>query len=199
VILHQMTNTIGPNPQQVTVRYVIDSTVSRFTVQAFAGGLFSALGHDPVIAISDFSGEAQVSTDLEHSSLVVTVEASALRVVSDMSDKDRIEVERVMHERVLQSEQYPEIVYKCSRVSASKTGEAQYWAALNGDLTLHGVTRGLTIPARVTVSEENLKASGNFSLRQSDYEIELVSVAGGTLKVKDELKFSFEIVAKRQG
>ena len=197
--MHQMTNTIGPNPREVTVRYVIDSTVSRFTVQAFAGGLFSALGHNPVIAISDFSGEAQVSTDLEHSSLTATVEASSLRVASDMRDKDRLEVERMMHERVLESASYPEIVYNCARISASKTSEAQYWVALNGDLTLHGVTRGLTIQARVTVSEENLNASGNFSLRQSDYEIELVSVAGGTLKVKDELKLSFEIVAKRQG
>jgi polyisoprenoid-binding protein YceI len=192
-----MTDTIG-NPQNVAVRYVIDSRVSRFTVQAFAGGLFSALGHNPVIAITEFSGEVQIPEDIEQASLVVTIEAGSLKVVSDMNDKDRLEVERVMHERVLESAGYPEIVYNCSRVSASKTGEGQYWVALNGDLTLHGVTRGLTIPARVTVSGDSLKASGSFSTLQSNYEIELVSVAGGTLKVKDELKCSFEFVAKRQ-
>jgi polyisoprenoid-binding protein YceI len=195
--LRQMTDTIG-NPQNVAVRYVIDSRVSRFTVQAFAGGLFSALGHNPVIAIPDFSGEAQIPEDLEQSSLLLTIEAASLRVVSDMSDKDRLEVERVMHERVLESDRYPEIGYNCSRISASKTGDEQYWVALNGDLTLHGVAHGLTIPARVTVSGDNLKASGSFSILQSNYEIELVSVAGGTLKVKDELKCSFEVVAKRQ-
>jgi polyisoprenoid-binding protein YceI len=198
IILRQMTDTIG-NPQNVTVRYVIDSRVSRFTVQAFAGGLFSALGHNPVIAITEFSGEAQIPEDLEQASLVVTIEAASLKVVSDMSDKDRLEIERVMHERVLETAGYPEIVYNCFRVSASKTGEGQYWIALNGDLRLHGVTRGLTIPARVTVSGDNLKASGSFSMPQSNYAIELVSVAGGTLKVKDELKCSFEVVAKKQG
>ena len=41
-----------------------------------------------------------------------------------------------MHEKVLESAEYPEILYTCSNVSASKTGEGQYWAALNGDLTL---------------------------------------------------------------
>jgi hypothetical protein len=43
-----------------------------------------------------------------------------------------------------------------------------------------------------------LRASGDFSLSQSDYAIKPVSVAGGALKVKDELKFDFEIVARRQ-
>jgi polyisoprenoid-binding protein YceI len=90
-------------------------------------------------------------------------------------------------------------VYDCTRVSASKTGERQYWVALNGELTLRGITRGLSISARVSLNGETLKASGSFSLLQSDYEIALVSVAGGALKVKDELKFSFEIVARKQG
>jgi hypothetical protein len=43
-----------------------------------------------------------------------------------------------------------------------------------------------------------LRASGDFILRQADYQIKLVSVAGGALKLKDELKFSFEIVARKQ-
>jgi hypothetical protein len=44
-----------------------------------------------------------------------------------------------------------------------------------------------------------LRASGDFTLSQSAYSIKPVSVAGGALKIKDELKFSFEIVARKQG
>jgi hypothetical protein len=43
-----------------------------------------------------------------------------------------------------------------------------------------------------------LRASGEFTLSQSVYNIKPVSVAGGALKIKDELKFSFEIVARKQ-
>jgi hypothetical protein len=43
-----------------------------------------------------------------------------------------------------------------------------------------------------------LRASGEFLLSQSSYGIKPVSVAGGALKLKDELKFSFEIVARKQ-
>ena len=40
---------------------------------------------------------------------------------------------------------------------------------------------------------------GPFTLRQSDFRIKPVSVAGGTLKLKDELKFAFDVVARKQG
>jgi polyisoprenoid-binding protein YceI len=192
--LHLMTNM----PGAVTVQYVIDSALSRFTVQAFAGGLFSAFGHNPLIAIPEFTGEIQLAEDITQSSFIMTAKAVSLKVASDISDKDRAELERIMREQVLQTNQYPEIVYSCSKLSASSTGEGQYWAGLNGELTLHGVTRNLTIPARLMVNGEILRASGSFSILQTDYDIELVSVAGGVLKVKDEVKFSFEIVAKRQ-
>jgi polyisoprenoid-binding protein YceI len=194
-----MTKPIEPSMKDVAVRYVISSAASRFTVQAFAAGLLSALGHDPVIAIPDFSGEVELADDLAASSVHITIDAASLKVASEIKEKDRREIERVMHEQVLESSQYPEITYECSGVSASQTGEGQYWAALKGELTLHGVTHSQTVSARVTVREETLKAAGSFSILQSDYEIEPVSVVGGTLKLKDELKFVFEIVAKKQG
>jgi hypothetical protein len=72
-------------------------------------------------------------------------------------------------------------------------------ATLNGKRTLHGVTRNQPIAVRVAILGTMLRASGDFSLDQTDYNIKLVSVAGGALKLKDELKFSFEIAARREG
>jgi hypothetical protein len=43
-----------------------------------------------------------------------------------------------------------------------------------------------------------LRATGEVSIRQSDYGIEPVSAAGGTIKLKDELKLSFDISARKQ-
>jgi hypothetical protein len=44
-----------------------------------------------------------------------------------------------------------------------------------------------------------LHATGEFSVRQSDYDIRPVSAAAGTVKLKDELKLSFDIFARKQG
>lgn len=65
-------------------------------------------------------------------------------------------------------------------------------------MELLGPTRPQPVTARVTLLGSMLRSSGEFTLRQTDFGIRLVSIAGGALKLKDELKFSFEIVARRQ-
>ncbi len=167
-------------------------------VKATATGLFSALGHNPTISIADFKGEALVDPEaLEKSSLRLVIQASSLAVTGDVSEKDRAEIERRMHDEVLESDGYSEIVYECSKISASKTGDGEYWAALNGELSLHGVTRSQAVSVRVKFNGDTLHAVGDFSVRQSDYEIKPVSAVGGTIRLKDELKLSFDIVARK--
>ena len=182
-------------PQSLS-SYRIDAKPSRFTVQVTAAGLLSAFGHNPIIAVRNFSGEARFQPDtLDSASLRVVVQAASLEVSGDVSDKDRREIERTMQERVLESATYPEIVFQSSTVKVSLAGPGQYRVEAVGQLSLHGVTREHTVSARVTVGPDRLRASGEFSLHQTDYGIELVSVAGGALKVKDELKCSFDILA----
>ncbi len=187
----------GPSQAtETSVHYVTDARASQFTVQVFAGGLLSAFGHSPTIAIREFAGEAEVyPDDLERSSLKLTIQAASLTVRDDISDKDRREMERAMREEVLETPSYPEIVYECSKVESSKAGEGQYSVKLLGDLTMHGVTQPESVHARVVLNGDSLRAFGNFTVRQTDYGLKLASAAGGALKVKDELKFSFNIVA----
>jgi polyisoprenoid-binding protein YceI len=182
-----------------TDRYVIDGRSSRFTVRAFATGLLSAMGHNPTIGIRDFSGGMEFNPDkLEASSLKIFIKSSSLSVQDDISAKDLREMERLMNQEVLETAKFPEILYEASSISITKMAEALYSATLKGNLTLHGVSRSQPINARVASLGNMLRTSGNFSLSQTDYDIEPVSVAGGALKLKDELKFSFEIVARRQ-
>lgn len=179
--------------------YVADTRASQFTAQVFSGGLLSAFGHSPTIEISDFAAEAEVNLeDIEKASLKVTIQSAALTVKDDIADKDRREIERAMHEDILESSSYPEIVYESSNVSATKSAEEQYSVTLNGELTMHGITHPESVPARIVVDGDSLRAFGTFTVRQTDYELKLASVAGGALKVKDEVKFSFNILARKK-
>lgn len=180
-------------------RYRIEAKRSRFVVRAVSAGMLSAFGHNPTIAIRQFTGEAQfVPGTLESASLRVTVDAKSLAVTDEMSDKDRQEIERVMHEEVLETAKHPEIIYESTGVTCSKIFEGQYKANINGKLSLHGVTRDFPVEARVIVSEDTLRATGEFTLRQTDFGIKPPSVAAGAIKLKDELKLSFDIVANRE-
>jgi len=102
-----------------------------------------------------------------------------------------------MFEEVLETDRFPEIVYECSRMSASGSGD-RYWVALNGELTLHGVTQALPISARAVINGNSLRASGEFSIKQSEYQIAPVSAAAGAIRLKDEVKCTFDIVARKQ-
>ncbi len=190
-----------PTPNKAAVRYTVDAGRSTFTVQAFSTGLLSAFGHSPKIAVRDIQGEAQfvaTGTTLEDAHLHLTIKADSLQVTDDISDKDRREIQRQMYDEVLEVDRFPEIQYDCSQVKVSGSGD-RYWAALNGALTLHGETHPLQISARVVISGDKLRASGEFGVKQSEYGIAPVSVAGGAIKLKDEIKCTFDIVAQKQG
>ena len=181
------------------LHYVVDARASRFTVQAFATGILSAMGHNPRIGIRNFSGEVDFDAESAQArGFRISMKADSAGVLDDISAKDRREIERMMNEQVLESAQYPEIVYEAPTVSIKHIEGKLYSATLVGTLSFHGVTHNQSIPTRVAVFDEMLRASGEFTLNQSDYGIKPVSVAGGTLKVKDELKFSFEMVARKQ-
>ncbi len=184
---------------QTTVRYLIDGKKSTFTVRAFATGMLSAFAHNPTIAIPEFEGEIQLNPDaIQQSSLRLVIHSSSLTVTDDIREKDRMEIDKTMHEEVLESSSFPEIVYESSRLSVSKTGGGQYWGTMTGELTLHGVQRSQPVSVRISLNGDVLRATGDFSVRQSDYEIRPVSAVGGTVKLKDELKFSFDISARKQ-
>lgn len=189
----------GEVAESVSDRFMIDGRSSRFTVRAFATGILSAMGHNPTVGIRDFSGEMNFDPEqLKAGAFRLAIKSASLGVQDDISDKDRREIERVMHQEVLETAKFPEILFEASDISVAKMGDTLFSASLNGKLTLHGVTRGEPINARVALMGSMLRASGEFSLSQSNYDIKPVSVAGGALKVKDELRFQFEIVARRQ-
>src|ERR1700733_9593400 len=166
------------------VHYLVDARASRFTVQAFATGLLSAMGHNPAIAIRNFSGDVNFSPEaLQGSEFRLSIQANSLSVQDDISDKDRREIERMMNEQVLESAKYPDIVYEAPIITVARLEGALYSATLSGTLSFHGVTRNQSVSARIAVFDEMIRASGDFSLNQSDYGIKPISVAGGTLKV----------------
>jgi polyisoprenoid-binding protein YceI len=180
-------------------RYVINPMISRFTVKVTATGMLSAFGHSPNIQIRDLKGEIVFNPQaVDQSSLHLVVRADSLTVADNISDKDRREMESQMRDQVLETSRYSEIVYDSHSVTAKSASDAPSDVVLMGQLTLHGVTRPQKVPARITVTGDLLRAFGEFSLRQSDYNIKPVSAVGGGLKVKDEVTFSFDIAARKQ-
>jgi len=91
---------------------------------------------------------------------------------------------------------YPKITFVSTRVSDVKPVADGLQLNLTGDLTLHGIKRQVTVPVLVTLTDELLRARGEYTLKQTDYQIKPISVVG--VRVKDELKIVFDLTAVRQ-
>jgi len=181
------------------VRYMIDTRTSQFTVQAFASGLIATIAHSPKIAIRDWTGVVQMASDkLESAFLEARVKSSSLEALDELPDRDRRELHRVMYNEVLEAQQFPEIAYDSTEISAEKMKEDLYSLNVSGRLTLHGVSNDQNFVAQASLGVDSVRAHGSFTLLQSDYNIRVASIAGGTLKLQDELKFTFYVVARKQ-
>jgi len=189
----------GTQKGLASVRLVIDTIASRFTVQAFAAGLLSSFGHNPRIGIRDFDGDMQFVPDTFEKALVrVTVRTNAMDVLDEMKNDDRKKLEELMYGEVLDVQRFPTASYESKQITVQKLSDDLLVAHVSGELSFHGVTHSLSFDARVTRMGTMLRISGEFPLRQSDYGIKPVSFAGGALRLKDEVKFNFELVTRTQ-
>jgi polyisoprenoid-binding protein YceI len=86
---------------------------------------------------------------------------------------------------VLDAAQFPTISFASSSVKTS--GDR---SDVTGTLKLHGASRQITVP----VTWHDGKYLGSVSLKQTDYGITPVKIAGGAVRVKDEITIEFSIV-----
>jgi polyisoprenoid-binding protein YceI len=104
-----------------------------------------------------------------------------------------------MRREVLESASYPEIRFEATVVAAEEASQGRYRLRLAGRLTLHGVTQSQEMGAELLVFDDGVRLRGESSLRMSDYRIRPVTALGGAIKLKDELRLSFDLAAIWEG
>lgn len=178
--------------------YQIDPKQSGFLVNTGVSGLFKKFGRNLTFEVRDYAGEIRFDPkEPGASSLKIQVKSQTLALKSQATEQDRMNIEMRTHEKVLHSEKFPEIEYVSDRVQIWKTGEGRYDVDVQGHLRLHGVTRSVPLRASVQVRGNRLEAAGEASLSQKEFKIKSYAYQGGALRVADEVKISFNLVALR--
>lgn len=195
---------IGPGAatavmQPATVTYNLDPSQSKFMAHANAGGLFWFKGHNHHLAASDFSGAVEITPDtITPASLRLVVKAASLHETgADFTEPQKQIINKELHDIVLHPDKYPDIIFQSTNVTSKPATAGSYDVKIDGDLTLHGVTRRITIPVVVTLSGNNLRAVGKFSIDRDDYQVKATSAFHGLVRVKDTVHFEFDIVGRR--
>ena len=163
----------------------IDGNKSSLKIRVFKSGAFAAFAHDHEIEAPIAEGTIDSS---DHASVQLHVDSRKMRVLDpEISADARAEIQHTMQSaKVLDVEKFPDISYQ----STSVTGRGEGHWEVQGNLTLHGKKQ----PVTVKVLLESGHYRGSTSIKQGEFGIEPIRIAGGTVKVKDELKIEFDIV-----
>jgi hypothetical protein len=167
---------------------LIDTSRSTISVHVGKAGLFSKAAHDHWINAPISSGTIR---ELGSLGVEFKVETARLTVKPDpnVDAKTQAQIQKDMEEMTLEPKNYPEISFRSTRIEASGAGQ---WK-VNGDLSLHGVTK----PISFIVIRNGAAYIGDALLRQTDFGIKPISIAGGMVKVKNEIDVAFQIYAAR--
>jgi len=181
------------------VRYRLDANRSRFMLRAFAGGLLWFKGHDHFIAVRDFAGEVRLTPQaISPASLEMTIRSNSLEETRDVfTEQQKQIINRELREIVLETEKYPSITFKSTNVTGKLLRDGSFEGKIEGELTMHGVTRRIRIPTRVNLVGNDLRAQGEFTVDRSDFNVKATSAFHGTVRVRNKLKFTFDIMAHR--
>jgi polyisoprenoid-binding protein YceI len=94
----------------------------------------------------------------------------------------------------LQTDQYPTATFKVTQPvavpAAALTGTASD-ITLVGDLTLHGVTKSVQIPAQAQLADGKIQVAGTLTFPLSDFGITPPNVGGFILSISDQGTLEF--------
>jgi polyisoprenoid-binding protein YceI len=183
--------------------FVIDAKRSVLAVQVFKGGAAAALAHNHVISATTMSGRIVVDPAHPDTARVeVTLPTAGLTnddpklrkrfgVTGDVPEGDRkLILEHMQDAGQLDIAHFPTMQF----VSTSTSGTGNK-LVLNGKLTLHGVTRDISLPVDVTFTDTSVRGVGSIQLKTSDFGIEPYSAFLGAVKNKDGIVLHVDLFA----
>jgi polyisoprenoid-binding protein YceI len=174
--------------------YRLGPESGRLLVHTTRTGLGAKAGHDLTIEVTRWHGHATVDP-AENSSVTIQVDVDSFQVrqgtggVKPLTDADRAEISKTLGE-VLHTAQHPTITFRSRRVD----GSAESFT-LDGELTIMGITRPVTVQGGVTDG----RVVGGATVVQSRWGIRPYSAFFGTLKLSDEVKVDFDVALTPDG
>lgn len=190
--------------------YPLDAKRSLLVVQVFKEGAMSALAQDHAMHATELSGSI-VADVASPQSASVNVVVQTKTIVNDdpkmrtkyglpldIAEGDRASIGNTMRgPEVLDVAKHPTITFRSTSVDVAvapdgKTAKGK----ITGDFTLRGVTRKLTMPVTISLSNDGntIEANGSVRFKGSDWGMAPLSMFLGGIKNKDELLLHVHLV-----
>ena len=151
---------------------------------------------DAIGRTDDVTGSISVEGDGDEAQLIagnLTVDTTTIR--SDEGRRDN----RLRNEG-LQTDQFPTATFTVTQpveVPAAALAGTPTDVTLIGDLTLHGVTKSVEIPAQAQLADGRIQVAGSLTFPLSDFDISPPNVGGFILSIADEGALEFLVTFEK--
>jgi len=118
------------------------------------------------------------------------------KLTSDQSRRDQR-----IHSQGLQSDRYPTATFKLTSpiaLSSSAASGQTVRVSATGDLTIHGVTKSVTIPIDARLNGSKIELVGSITFPFSDFQMTPPSI-GGFVSVQPNATMEFQLLLAQQG
>jgi polyisoprenoid-binding protein YceI len=106
--------------------------------------------------------------------------------------------DRKMHEKILESQRYPEMIFEINRLSGKLNPVGQSEIELSGILEMHGTRRPIALPATVMSTDgKTVTGTGNLILSYRDWG--LADPSFFLLRVEKEVRVTVKAVGRISG
>jgi polyisoprenoid-binding protein YceI len=134
------------------------------------------------------------SITLETSGSTTTLTAGQITVDTTSITSDKSQRDGRLRTEGLQTDTYPTATFKLTKAvvvpAAALAGTASD-ITLSGDLTLHGVTKSVDIPAKAQLVDGTIQVAGSISFPLSDYSIVAPNLGGIIVSIADNGTLEF--------
>ncbi len=184
-------------------RYVVDRDASALRIVVLPDGPLARFGHPHVIGGAVIDGTVVLAEPFVDSALELRINVAELEVDRPSWREDEgfdpdMEASAIAGTRanllspaVLDADAHPQLEMRSLSISGPS-----WQPDVELAIRLVGQTRALTVPISLDIEDEQLTATGQLRLAQSDFGIQPFSAAGGTLRVADDILVRFRIVAR---
>lgn len=159
-----------------------DASTAECFVLTFKDGLLSPIAHDLRLRVRRFEIEvgAGVTATFDATSLVVDAPMKDGRENHGaLTAADKAKIEGQIRDDVLHASRHPQVTFRAPALTLRDDGGYD----LQGELTLHGVTKAITAHTRLVDGRQQLE----LTLHQPDYGITPFRAMLGTLKIRPDV------------
>jgi polyisoprenoid-binding protein YceI len=187
------------------VQYTITDQGTDIRLLVYKQGALQLFGHNHVIRSLNSQGKIILDTVIhEKSSFHLSIPVAKLvvdqpedRIRSGAAFANRVDTEaaqatrvNLMGQRLLHASVYPDILI------AGGISDFQQSSQVRISITIKGLKRDYHVPVDLLVTDNILITQGRFTVRQSDFALQPMSLMGGLLSVRDDVDVVFKIRAE---